>query len=202
MRDGAGEAADGSEFFTLNEGGFGLFLGGDLEDDGGDGLDGAVGVVDGRVADVPEAMLAGSGWEFAFEEMVSDGMALGDLLEDLSEAFEGGELGDGTAEDLFSGKAEGFGLTVVDAQVAELDGIEEGEADGSGLVDGFEFGALSLGLLLARWRVSAKVLRSWMSMATPSQWRILPESSRTGRARSHHQRTWPSRARIMRASIS
>ena len=85
MRDGAGEAADGGEFFALDEGGFGLFLGGDLEDDGGDGLDGAIGVVDGRVAYVPVAMFAGAGGEFAFEEMVSDGMALGDLLEDLSE---------------------------------------------------------------------------------------------------------------------
>ena len=94
-------------------------------------------------------MFAGASGEFAFEEKVSDGMALGDLFEDLSEAFEGSDLGDGAAENLLSGKAEGFALTVVDAEVAEFDGVEEGEADGGGLVDGFEFGALALGLVLA-----------------------------------------------------
>ena len=61
----------------------------------------------------------------------------------------GSELGDGAAEDLLSGKAEGLALAVVDAEVAKFDGVEEGEADGGGLVDGFEFGALALGLLLA-----------------------------------------------------
>ena len=72
MRDGAGEAADGGELFALNEGVFRLLLMGDLEDDGGDGLDLAVGVVDGRVVDVPEAMFAGAGGKFAFEDVVPD----------------------------------------------------------------------------------------------------------------------------------
>ena len=59
-----------------------FFWCGDLQDDGGDGLDDAVGVVDGGVADVPVAMLAGACGEFAFKEEVSDGMAFGDLLEE------------------------------------------------------------------------------------------------------------------------
>ena len=46
-------------------------------------------------------------------------------------------------------EAESLALTIVDAQVAELNGIEEGEADGSGIVDGFELGALTFGLLLS-----------------------------------------------------
>ena len=109
----------------------------------------AVGVEDGGVADVPEAMFAGSGGKFAFEKMVADGMAGGDLFEEFSEAFERRDLGDEAADDLLFGKAEGLGLTIVDAEVAEFDGIEEGEADGSGLVDGLEFCALALGLFLA-----------------------------------------------------
>ena len=44
MRDGAGEAADSSEFFALDEYGFGFFLSSDFKDDGSDGLDGTVGV--------------------------------------------------------------------------------------------------------------------------------------------------------------
>ena len=52
------------------------------------------------------------------------------------------------AEDLLFGQADGLRLTIVDAEVAELDGIEEGEADGRALVDGFELCALALGLLL------------------------------------------------------
>ena len=74
MGDGAGEAADGGKLFALNESGLGFFLIGDLEDDGGDGLDVAVSVVDGRVADVPVAMLAGASGELAFEEMIADGI--------------------------------------------------------------------------------------------------------------------------------
>ena len=46
------------------------------------------------------------------------------------------------------GEAEGLGLAIVDAEVAELGGVEEREADRGGLVDGFEFGALALGLEL------------------------------------------------------
>ena len=41
--DGAGEATYGGEFFALDESRFGFFLVGDLLDDGGDGLDRAVG---------------------------------------------------------------------------------------------------------------------------------------------------------------
>src|SRR5271170_5351498 len=76
-------------------------------------------------------------------------MALGDLLEDFFEAFEGCDLGDGAAEDLLSRKAKCLALTIVDAEVAEFDGVKEGEADGGRLVDGFEFCALALGLVLA-----------------------------------------------------
>ncbi len=67
MRDGAGEPADCGELFALDESGLGLLLGGDLEDDCGDGLDDAVSVVDRRVAYVPVTMFARPGREFAFE---------------------------------------------------------------------------------------------------------------------------------------
>ncbi len=75
----------------------------DLEDDGGDGFDVSVGVVEGGVADVPAAMFAGAGGEFAFEEMIADGMAGGDVLEEFGEAFEGSDLGDAAADDLVFG---------------------------------------------------------------------------------------------------
>src|ERR1700734_3476719 len=94
-------------------------------------------------------MFAGTGGEFALEEKVSDGMSLGDLFEDLSEALEWRELGDGTTENLFSGKAEGFALPVVDAEVPELDWVEESEADGGALVDGLELAALPSAFSLA-----------------------------------------------------
>ena len=81
-------------------------------------------------------MFAGTGGEFALEEKVSDGMSLGDLFEDLSEALEWRELGDGATENLFSGKAEGFALPVVDAEVTELDWVEESEADGGKFTPG------------------------------------------------------------------
>ena len=97
---------------------------------------------------VPEAVLAGACGELAFEELVADGVALGCLLEQFEHAFERGDLGDAVADDLVCGEAEGLGLAIVDAEVAEFDGVEEGEADGGGLVDGFEFGALALGLEL------------------------------------------------------
>ena len=100
MRDGTGQAADGGELFALNESGFGLFLVGHLEDDRGDGLDFAVGAVDGGVADVPVAMFAGAGGEFAFEEEIADGMACGGLLKDFSEAIERSDIGDDAADDL------------------------------------------------------------------------------------------------------
>ena len=104
--DGAGQAANGGELFALDESGLGFFLVGHLEDDGGDGFDGAVAVGDGGVADVPEAMFAGASGELAFEEMVPDGMTLGGLLEDFFEAFEGSDLGDGAADDLLLGKTD------------------------------------------------------------------------------------------------
>ena len=46
VRDGAGEAAYCGELFALDEGGLGLFLVGDLNGDGGDGLDRSVGSED------------------------------------------------------------------------------------------------------------------------------------------------------------
>ena len=148
MGDGAGEATDGGEFLALDKGGLGLLLVCDLEDGGGDGLDFAVGAVDGRVADVPAALFAGTRRKLAFEDVVPDGMTVRDLLEEIFDAFEGGDLGDGAADDLIFRQADGLGLTGVDADVAEVDGVEEREADGGGLVDGLEFGALALGLLL------------------------------------------------------
>jgi hypothetical protein len=125
VRDGAGEAAHGSELFTLDEGGFRFFLRGDLEDDSGDGFDSAAGTSDRRVTDVPETMLTGASGKFAFEEEISNLMALSDLLEDLGQAFERSEFKDRAAKDLLSWEAEGFALTIVDADIAEFDGVEE-----------------------------------------------------------------------------
>ena len=69
-------------------------------------------------------------------------------LQEFFQAFEGSDIGDHLADDLLFGEAYGLGLTVVDAEVAKLDRIQEGETDGSILVDGFELCALTLGLLL------------------------------------------------------
>ncbi len=149
MRDGTREAADGGEFFTLNESGFRPFLSSHLEDDSGDGLDFAVGTEDGGVADVPVAVFAGTGGEFAFEEEISDGIAFGNLLEGFSEALERSEVGDDATKNLLARQAESLTLTIVDAQVAEFNRIEDCEPDGRGKVDVFELGALTFGLLLS-----------------------------------------------------
>ena len=75
----------------MDESGFGLLLVGGFEDDGSDRLDDSIDVADGRVTDVPIAMLTGPGGEFAFEDEVSDRVPPGDLLEYLSKAFERSE---------------------------------------------------------------------------------------------------------------
>ncbi len=80
--------------------------------------------------------------------MVADCASGGDVPEELFDSFERGEVGDAVAEDLLARQAESFDLAVVDAEVAELDGVEEGEADGCGAIDGLELGALAFRLLL------------------------------------------------------
>src|SRR5271154_5607817 len=75
--DGAGETTDGGELFALDESGFSFFLVGDLEDDGGDGLDRVVGIEDWRVTDVEGSRFAGSAREFALKELAADGMTCG-----------------------------------------------------------------------------------------------------------------------------
>ena len=149
VRDGAGEAADGGELFALDERGLGLLLLGDLKRGGGDAGHVAVDVVDGEVVDIPDAVDAGLGGELAFDDVVADGLAGGDLTEELADGGDaGGDVEHGTADDLVLGKTDHPGELVVDAEVAEVDGVEESEADGGGLVDGLEFGALTFGLEL------------------------------------------------------
>src|SRR5215469_1863165 len=60
------------------------------------------------------------------------------------------EIGDAAAQNLVLGQADGLGLYIVDPDVAQVDRIEEREADGCALVDRFELGALALGLLLTQ----------------------------------------------------
>ena len=147
--DGAGEAADGGELLALDEGVLGLLLVGDLEGGGADGLDGAVGVVDGEVVDVPVAMFAGPHGQLALR---AGRCGWGGLRGPAGTSLPGRQMGaisvEGAAEDLILGQADDLGLAVVEAEVAEVDGIEEGEADGGGAVDGLDLGALALGLEL------------------------------------------------------
>ena len=143
--DGGGEAADGGEFFVLDEGLFGLFLMGDFERGGGDAEDGAVRTVYGIVADGPVAIVVGVGGECAFEGVVDDGFAAGNLVEELAEAGDGGHLGDGLADDLGGCEAEEGGLAFVEAEVVVVIEVEVGETDGCGVVDGLEFGVLARG---------------------------------------------------------
>ena len=75
-----------------------------------------------------------------------------------------------------------WNLTIVDAQVAKFDGVEEGEADRSILVDGFELCALALSFLLALLKRLGKSCGGCRA-STPSQCKIFPDSSRTGCAR-------------------
>ena len=124
---------------------FGLALLRDFEGGGADGLDFAVGAVDGEVVDGPVAMLVGVGDEGAFEGVVDDGLAGADLVEEFFEAGDGGHLGEGAADDLFGLEAEEGGLAIVEAEVAIVFDVEEGEADGGGAIDGFDFGVLALG---------------------------------------------------------
>ena len=155
VRDGAGEAADGGELFALNESALRLLLMRDLEDDGGDRLDFAFGTIDRGVIDVPEALLARAGGKFAFKNVVPDSIARRHLLKQLFQPCERSDFGNGAAKDLVFRKADHRSLVVVHAQVAELDGIEQREADRSGIVDGFELGALAFRLdLLLQQRLS------------------------------------------------
>ena len=146
--DGAGEAADGGQLLALDEGVLGLLLVGDLEGRGGDALDAAVGVVDGEEVDVPVTALAGSHGELALDQGVANGSSFEHLAEHLFHAADGTDLGQGASEDLMLGQADDLGLAVVEAQIAEVDGIEEGKADGGGAVEGLDLGALALGLAL------------------------------------------------------
>src|SRR5258705_6360086 len=93
-------------------------------------------------------MFAGAGREFAFKKVVANGLAGGCHLQEFFQSREGGNIGDDLADDLLFGEAYGLSLTIVDAEVTKLDRIQEGETDGSILVDGFELCALTLGLLL------------------------------------------------------
>ena len=145
--DGAGEAADDGQLFALDEGLLGLLLLRDFERGGADGLDAAVGSIDGKVADGPVAVVAGIGDEGSFERVVDDGRAGDDLIEELFEAGDGSHLGEGAADDLLGFEAEEGGLAVVEAEVAIVLGIEEREADGSGAIDGLELGVLALGFV-------------------------------------------------------
>ena len=77
--------------------------------------------------------------------IVDDGLAGGDLVEELAEAFDGRHFGEGFADDLFGLEAEEGGLAVVEAEVVVVVEVEEREADGGGAVDGFDFGVLALG---------------------------------------------------------
>lgn len=56
----------------------------------------------------------------------------------------GNDLADGAADVLGGGKAVGGGEHVVDADVAQVT-IDKAKADGSGIVDGIEFGQVLIG---------------------------------------------------------
>ena len=94
-------------------------------------------------------------------------------------------------------------MTVVDAQVTEVDRVKEREDDGSGLVDGLKFGALTLGVFLA----ALESLREGLAIvdidgdAKPMENSAGVVSNGLG-ANPHHQRARLSRARTMRASRS
>src|SRR5580692_6892758 len=93
-------------------------------------------------------MLTGTSGKLALKQEISDGMPFGNLLEDLFEAFERSEFSDGATKNLLSRQAQGFALTIVDAQIAKFDRIEEGETNWRCLVDVFELGALTLSFIL------------------------------------------------------
>ncbi len=148
MRDGACQPAHGGEFFALDESVLGPSLMRDLLDDGGDSFYLAIASKDRRVVDVPEPMFAGPGRQLALDDMISNRLSGGNLSEEFFDTFDGSDLGDAAAEDFFDRQADGFSLSIIDTQIAELDRIEEGQADGRGAVDCFEFCALALGFHL------------------------------------------------------
>jgi hypothetical protein len=100
-------------------------------------------------------MVVGLGGEGAFEEGVLDWDALGDLAEHVVEALDGGDFGEGLAEDLFGGQADDLGLAIIEAEISKFDGIEESQADGGGFVDGLKLGGLALEKLFASFGFSA-----------------------------------------------
>src|SRR5580704_1709299 len=93
-------------------------------------------------------MFTGPRRELALKKVDADGLARGCHLQEFLQSRQGGNVGDDLADDLFFGEAYGLSLTIIDAQVAKLDGIQEGETDRSIFVDCFELCALTLGLLL------------------------------------------------------
>ena len=104
-------------------------------------------------------MLAGAAREFSFNDLVPDAFAGPGAAQESFEAGDLDEVSDAAAEDLLGRKADSFGLQVVDAEVAKLDGVEEGEADRCGLVNAFEFGALTLCLLLTGLEMACRAMR-------------------------------------------
>ena len=56
MGDGAGESSDGGEFLGLHEGEFGTFAFGDVDAEDDDSGDGSVGLADGLIDEVEEAL--------------------------------------------------------------------------------------------------------------------------------------------------
>jgi len=144
VSDGAGEASDDSEFFTLNQRLFDSPLLRDLKRRGGNSLHRAIGRVNRKIADRPVTIIVWIRNERAFERIVDHGFAANDLIEKFLEAFDGSHLGERATDDLFGLQSEEFCLTVIESEIAIVLDVEEREADGSGSIDGLELCMLAL----------------------------------------------------------
>jgi hypothetical protein len=155
MRDAAGEAAYGGDLLALDEGVFSSLLRGDFKRGRGDGLDCAVLRKDREVIDGPVTVFAGLLRNFAFQQGVAKWNSSGGAVKHLSQPLNGGNLCKRPAEDLLLGEADNFSLSVVEAEVAVVDGIKEGEANGGGAVDRLKLGGLALQNLLLAFQLTA-----------------------------------------------
>ncbi len=69
-------------------------------------------------------MFPGSGRKFAFQKVVANRLAGGCHLQQFLQSRQRRDIGDHLADDLFFGEAYGLGLTIVDAEVPKLDGVQ------------------------------------------------------------------------------
>src|SRR6187402_2807541 len=153
VRNGRGEATDGSELVILAKRRLRSFLCRDLQRGSSDALDFALRREDGEVVHRPGTLLSRTLRKFPFQQSIHHRLPGCNLLKQLVEAFDGSYLRDGAAQNLFLGFADDLRLSVVETEKTEVLWVEIGEANGCCTVE-----HLHLGILLFQQRAALSEL--------------------------------------------